>query len=728
MSPISNRRDRAHSNGGVVVEFSAHGPRRRGYNDQTMQPAPQPIDRPGGPIRIGDWILHPDRNLLESAGAERRLEPKAVDALPVLVEGDGAVVSKEELIDRVWENRIISEGTLTNTIAELRRALGDDARNPVYIETIPKRGYRLVCAVERATDFRTGVAVTSPGVGLRRTIIAASAIVGIAAAAAVLMWFRNAPLADDHVLTAPFANRTGDPRLDPFSTLARDRIVAELAGSAIAFPVPIERPIAGALADVCREAASRGAGLAMTGALYLHEGEVEIQTQLVNVAECELLYAAPTVVGSANEVASSIEGAIQRALGALAIHLTAHAHATLLSRPPVFEAYREFIAGSELFASDLPVAIGHLERAVELDPGFTSAQFRLAMSYKLAGRGPEGRTILDRLHAHRGELTEFERLWLDSFIANFEGRWSDALSALRELAGRSHSDWTVLYLIGSMELALNRPRHAVAPLEMLHARELPGFVTRHPLYADSFELLARARHQLGDHTAELAAANAGRERFPADRGLMAAEARARAAMGDEDGIDRLAAEAEIAPGINQAAIVLAPAAATARAHGHPTLAARLAARAVDSIGEISDGDGRLALLLGRAAVEIGRLDQSQLAFARAVRELDDVPGPAPVEARGWLGMVAARRGDIETAEATERELAEMNDPYLYGLPTYYRAAITGWLGRRASAVELLKQARASGWSRYFRLHDDERVLFEPLEGEAAYRAMLVPAD
>jgi hypothetical protein len=91
-------------------------------------------------------------------------------------------------------------------------------------------------------------------------------------------------------------------------------------------------------------------------------------------------------------------------------------------------------------------------------------------------------------------------------------------------------------------------------------------------------------------------------------------------------------------------------------------------------------------------------------------------------------MIAARRGDIETAEAALHELAAMDDPYLYGLPAYYRAAIAGWLGRRTSAVELLRQAHASGWSRYHCLHDDERMLFKPLEGEATYQAMLVPAD
>src|SRR5262249_42542291 len=57
------------------------------------------------------------------------------------------VVSKDEIIDAVWEGRAIAEATLTRSIADLRRALGDDQRCPVYIETIAKRGYRLVATV-----------------------------------------------------------------------------------------------------------------------------------------------------------------------------------------------------------------------------------------------------------------------------------------------------------------------------------------------------------------------------------------------------------------------------------------------------------------------------------------------------------------------------------------------------------------------------------------------------
>jgi Transcriptional regulatory protein, C terminal len=73
-----------------------------------------------------------------------------MDLLAFLASRGGHVVSRDEIIDAVWEGRFIAETTLTRAIADLRRALGDSQRAPQYIETIPKRGYRLVADVAAA--------------------------------------------------------------------------------------------------------------------------------------------------------------------------------------------------------------------------------------------------------------------------------------------------------------------------------------------------------------------------------------------------------------------------------------------------------------------------------------------------------------------------------------------------------------------------------------------------
>jgi DNA-binding winged helix-turn-helix (wHTH) protein len=98
-------------------------------------------------FHVGPWLAQPARNLIRNYATTRHLEPQVMDLLVFLANTGGRVVSKEELIDAVWDGRFIADTTLTRAVADLRRALGDDQRSPQYIETIPKRGYRLIAAV-----------------------------------------------------------------------------------------------------------------------------------------------------------------------------------------------------------------------------------------------------------------------------------------------------------------------------------------------------------------------------------------------------------------------------------------------------------------------------------------------------------------------------------------------------------------------------------------------------
>ena len=96
---------------------------------------------------VGRWLVQPALNLIRDAGTVRHLEPQMMDLLAFLATTGGRVVSKDEIIEAVWEGRFIAEATLTRSIADLRRALDDNQRAPQYIETIAKRGYRLVAAI-----------------------------------------------------------------------------------------------------------------------------------------------------------------------------------------------------------------------------------------------------------------------------------------------------------------------------------------------------------------------------------------------------------------------------------------------------------------------------------------------------------------------------------------------------------------------------------------------------
>lgn len=104
--------------------------------------------QPAGSFNVGGWLIVPSLNRLSKGEDSVQLELKLMEVLVHLVGRAGELVSKRELIDAVWKVEVISDGTLTRAIALLRKALGDDARNPRFIETIPKRGYRFIAPVE----------------------------------------------------------------------------------------------------------------------------------------------------------------------------------------------------------------------------------------------------------------------------------------------------------------------------------------------------------------------------------------------------------------------------------------------------------------------------------------------------------------------------------------------------------------------------------------------------
>src|SRR5262245_18531827 len=98
--------------------------------------------------RFGDFTLDVDQKVLLRQGKPLLLAPKILEALLTLVQNGGRIVDKEELMTRLWPDTFVEESNLTYSIVQLRKTLGDDARRPRYIETIPKRGYRFIADVE----------------------------------------------------------------------------------------------------------------------------------------------------------------------------------------------------------------------------------------------------------------------------------------------------------------------------------------------------------------------------------------------------------------------------------------------------------------------------------------------------------------------------------------------------------------------------------------------------
>jgi serine/threonine-protein kinase len=101
-------------------------------------------------FRLGEWLVQPSLGRISGAQGAVHLRPLLMDFLSLLARDPGRVVTKEEITRAVWGKRFLAKSALTRLVAELRQILGDDVETPRFIETVPKRGYRLVASVSSA--------------------------------------------------------------------------------------------------------------------------------------------------------------------------------------------------------------------------------------------------------------------------------------------------------------------------------------------------------------------------------------------------------------------------------------------------------------------------------------------------------------------------------------------------------------------------------------------------
>lgn len=100
-------------------------------------------------FKLINWLVKPESNELVDRSKVVKIESKAMETLVYLSNHSSRPVSQEELIQKVWRNTVVSATTVRRVIKNLRRDLVDDATNPTYIKTVPKRGYQIICDVNR---------------------------------------------------------------------------------------------------------------------------------------------------------------------------------------------------------------------------------------------------------------------------------------------------------------------------------------------------------------------------------------------------------------------------------------------------------------------------------------------------------------------------------------------------------------------------------------------------
>jgi DNA-binding winged helix-turn-helix (wHTH) protein/TolB-like protein len=262
--------------------------------------APAPAARR---LRFGPFEADLVSGELWRDGAAVPLQDLPFRLLSSLLAQPGDVVSRAELATRLWGTDTFVDATagLNTAVAKLREALGDDAERPIYVETLPKRGYRFVATVvpvEPAPEPRaepgleTGpqpaaLAVAEPGaqpVARRRWIVVVAAVAAVVAIGAA--WVGYARWSDDRpvrVAVVLFDNETGRPELTPLAQAMTDATVASLTAEprlaviGNAAVLRTSRPFR----DVAAIRDALGARFIIIGQVQWRDGGVLVRTHLI---------------------------------------------------------------------------------------------------------------------------------------------------------------------------------------------------------------------------------------------------------------------------------------------------------------------------------------------------------------------------------------------------------------------------------------------------------------
>lgn len=451
-------------------------------------------------IQIGSWTASPTLNLLERGTQSIRLEPRAMDVLMHLARHAGEVVPIEELMASVWKGVVVGEGSVYLAIRQLRQALEDGEDGARYIETIRKRGYRLVVPVAavatgtsvEAAESSPAAADTAPPSGrsiLRPWWLATgAALAGAALVVAIALSQRDAqPRATaSSVAVLPFRNLSSDPEQDYFA----DGVTAEIINAVSGIP---DLRVTGRTSSFQFKDRDEDPGriAAMLGVEHLLEGSVRrdanhlrISAQLTNARTGRTLWSRTYENGLddifqiQDEIARSVANALQVKLG---VGHTARQPGMTRN----VTAYDEYLRGTALNLDWKPesfvLAIAHLQRAVAIDPSFAVGWSALHAVYSngalaVPERADEWRSRgFESLARARALTPDAPHVLLETGIVETrEGKWLAAADTFRRLQlayeryGLGDQNWGPK---GAFLLGIGRVREAIPALERARAEE-----------------------------------------------------------------------------------------------------------------------------------------------------------------------------------------------------------------------------------------------------------------
>jgi tetratricopeptide (TPR) repeat protein/DNA-binding winged helix-turn-helix (wHTH) protein len=429
--------------------------------------------------RCGDVEIIPARGVLQVRGVELHLRAKSLEMLEYLIANRNRLVAKSELLDELWKGTNVNDNAPAQCVIELRKALGDNSRNPRFIKTVSKLGYQFIGPVEEtmepdATTIEFQNVVTTNieiEEGVPRHWLVACGVV-VALAALILLWRAGEarpetalrPIDGKHpVVVMYFENQSKSPELDwlregladmlisnlshlpKLSVLSRQQLALSLSRSPQPGP-----PDLGQALEIGRNAR---ADRVILGSFVKIGSQVRVLSQIVNASGQTVASESVTAAGL-DQILPQIDTLALELAADLGAPVAGRARATGLASLMTnnLEAYRDYSTGLKLAeAVRYDEAVDRFKKAVALDPNFAMAQARIGYTLAFpAQKLAEARPYLEKAFARSSNLTTSDRLHIAAWYAIAMSDPPEAIRRYRELMAADPSETETYSRLGRL--------------------------------------------------------------------------------------------------------------------------------------------------------------------------------------------------------------------------------------------------------------------------------------
>lgn len=477
--------------------------------------SPKPV------YRLANVEIHAALGCLTRDGKEISLRRQALSVLFFLLENRPRLVTKEELMEAIWQGTAVTDNALVQCIVDIRRALGDDSHHPRFIKTIPKVGYRFIGPVEE--DWRedrpsTAVLVPSTHIHLSPHGNAAvkhlsfamaaldfsrshtsplqrklGALLAFSITSLVFLWLMFRPFSLPRAETALphvpgkkpiavmyFENESGRPEVDWLREGLADMLITDLARSDNLI-VLSRQQLHLLLEHIGHKSTQRirlEEALDIAGRSHAEQvvlghfaavgDQVRLDVQVHDAHNSQLVATDSLVVSKPVDILSQVDLLALRLAARLGDAHVESAQPLPLSEAMTenLEAYRYYSLGVEKAqAFENRQAIHLLQKAIDLDPNFAMAYARIGYAYAVTDFVPEkGTPYLEKAFRLSDRLTEKDKLYLTCWYAIARSDYSGAIQTLwqiiRQYPSESEAYWRLARLLQGEE----QPQEAVRVL------------------------------------------------------------------------------------------------------------------------------------------------------------------------------------------------------------------------------------------------------------------------